>query len=281
MEAIQTLIVDDEPLARRRIVQLLAKAPGFALHGECRNGTEAVAALSAPDTGPDVVFLDVQMPDLTGVEVLQRVAAPLPLVVFVTAYDRYALQAFDAHAVDYVLKPIDPDRFASCLAHVRHLFDQRQASHRHQQVAALLQEWPPLVVAPAPPPTPRFPPASHLGGSPTGAFAEQFLVKQPGRLYFVPAGHVQYLEAAGNYVTLHTQGASHVLRATLSQLESQLNPAHFVRIHRSLVVNVQHIQELRPWAHGEYLITLHGGAHLTSSRSYSNGLQQFLQRFAS
>ena len=279
MEAIRTLIVDDEPLARRRIVQLLADVPGFVLHGECRNGTEAVAALSAPDTTPDLVFLDVQMPDLTGVEVLQHVAAPLPLVVFVTAYDRYALQAFEAHAIDYLLKPIDPDRFGSCLAHVRHLFGQRQASQRHQQVAALLQQWPLPTVPPAPPTPPQVP-ASQPVGTPTGPFAEQFLIKQPGRLYFVPAEQVQYLEATGNYVTLHTQGQQHVLRATLSQLESQLNPAHFVRIHRSLVVNVQYIQELRPWAHGEYLITLHGGAHLTSSRSYSDGLQHFLQRFA-
>lgn len=278
MESIRTLIVDDEPWARRRIVQLLADVPGFALHGECRNGTEAVAALSGPDTGPDLVFLDVQMPDLTGVQVLQHAAAPLPLVVFVTAYDRYALQAFDAHAVDYLLKPIDPDRFASCLAHVRHLFGQRQASQRHQQMTALLQQWPLPAAAPTDPlPPPTSPPVEKL----PGPYAEHFLVKQPGRLYFVPAEQVQYLEATGNYVTLHTQGAPHVLRTTLSQLGSQLNPAHFVRIHRSLVVNVAYIQELRPWAHGEYLITLHSGAHLTSSRSYSGGLQRFLQRFAS
>ncbi|MVN77786.1 response regulator [Hymenobacter sp. HMF4947] len=261
MEPIRTLLVDDEPLARRRIGQLLAEQPDFLIQGECSNGTEAVAALRG-DSSLDLVFLDVQMPDFSGLQVLQRVQdlARVPLVVFVTAYDQYTLQAFENHAVDYLLKPLDPDRFARCLTHVRQRIE-RQQGVLQEQLATLLATLP---LAPA---TPTFP--------------TQLLIKQPGRYYFVPTAQVQYLEAAANYVTVHAQGTEHVLRATLSQLERQLDPAQFLRIHRSLIVNMQQVKELHPWAHGEFLLTLHDGTHLSSSRSYSEGVQQFLKQFIS
>jgi len=256
MAPVRTLLVDDEPPARRRIGQLLADQPDFAVVGECGNGAEALAVLS---DGPavDLVFLDVQMPDYTGLQVLQQLPAPsLPLVVFVTAYDRYALQAFEAHAVDYLLKPLDPDRFGRCLAHVRQRLGQVPAA---PGLAAMLHALP----EPPPPPT----------------YSAQLLVRQPGRLYFVPVAQVHYLEATGNYVTVHAGGDTHVLRSTLTQLAAQLDPAHFLRIHRSLIVNTQHLKELRPWTHGEYLLTLHDGTHLTSSRSCNEAIQQFLQQF--
>ncbi|MGI4742183.1 MAG: LytR/AlgR family response regulator transcription factor [Janthinobacterium lividum] len=262
MEPIRTLLVDDEPLARRRIGQLLAERPDFTIQGECSNGTEAIAALTE-DSSLDLVFLDVQMPDFSGVQVLQRVQhlPRVPLVVFVTAYDQYTLQAFEHHAVDYLLKPLDPDRFARCLAHVRQRIERQQGGALQQQLAALLGTLPP---APAPP-----------------TFAAQLLIKQPGRYYFVPTAQVQYLEAAANYVTVYAHGAEHVLRATLSQLAQQLDPAQFLRIHRSLIVNMQQVRELHPWAHGEFLLTLHDGTHLSSSRSYSEDLQHFLKQFIS
>ena len=260
LEPIRTLLVDDEPLARRRIAQLLAGQPDFAIQGECSNGTEAVAALSG-DNSLDLVFLDVQMPDFSGLQVLQRVQhlPRVPLVVFVTAYDQYALQAFEHHAVDYLLKPLDPDRFARCLAHVRQRVERQPGSTPPPRLAALLSTLPPV-------------PA-------TAAFSTQLLIKQPGRYYFVPTAQVQYLEAAANYVTVYAQGSAHVLRATLGQLERQLDPAQFLRIHRSLIVNTQQVKELHPWTHGEFLLTLHDGTHLSSSRSYSAGLQHFLQQF--
>ncbi|UOQ76573.1 LytTR family DNA-binding domain-containing protein [Hymenobacter sp. 5516J-16] len=243
MEPIRTLLVDDEPLARRRLAQLLSEAPDFTISGECRNGAEALAALQQ---GPvvDVVFLDVQMPDLSGVQVLRQLEGegPWPLVVFVTAYDQYTLQAFETHAVDYLLKPIDEERFQGCLAHLRRLLTQRQAA----------------AVAPA----------------------EQLLVKQPGHYYFVAAEQVQYLEARGNYVTVHADGRQHQLRATLAQLESRLDPQGFLRVHRSVVVNTRYLKELRPWTRGEYLLTLLDGTHLTSSRGYADNIQRFLKGFA-
>jgi two-component system LytT family response regulator len=259
---IRTLIVDDEPLARRRIVQLLKQAPAFELTGECRNGTEAVAHLSPTVPAVDLVFLDVQMPDLTGLQVLQQLPAQqLPLVVFVTAYERYTLQAFEAHAIDYLLKPIDPDRFHRCLTHVQHLMQQRTPPLQ-QQLQALLREMTP----PAPPALPTTP-------------TNQFLIKNNGRLFFVDAGDVRYLEARGNYVVVHAQGQEHSLRSTLTQLATQLDSNQFIRIHRSLIVNCAFIKELRPWAHGEYLVTLHDDTHLASSRSYNESVQRFLQRF--
>lgn len=267
MEPIRTLIVDDEPLARRRIAQLLAQSPAFVLTGECRNGTEALARLAAPNPPVELVFLDVQMPDLSGLQVLQQVpAAHLPLIVFVTAYDRYTLQAFEAHAVDYLLKPLDPDRFRRCLAHVQHLVQQRVPHQLSPQIQALLRAIAPSVPVVVPQLAPAWP--------------TQLLLKDKGRLYFVPTEQVHYLEAQGNYVAVHTQGQVHALRTTLSQLKSQLDPAQFLQIHRSLLVNSAFIKELRPWVHGEYLITLHDDTHLTSSRSYNESLQQFLQRFA-
>jgi two-component system LytT family response regulator len=262
LDPIRTLIVDDEPLARRRIGQLLAEWPGFSIQGECSNGTETVAALTE-DSDLDLVFLDVQMPDFSGLQVLQRVQhlPNLPLVVFVTAYDHYTLQAFENHAVDYLLKPLDPDRFARCLTHVTQRLERQHLGPLQQQLATLLRTLPPAPAAPT--------------------FSTQLLIKQPGRFYFVPTAQVQYLEAAANYVTVHAQGAEHVLRATLSQLERQLDPAQFLRIHRSLIVNMQQVKELHPWAHGEFLLTLHDGTHLSSSRSYSEGVQQFLRQFIS
>ncbi|TGD79898.1 LytR/AlgR family response regulator transcription factor [Hymenobacter wooponensis] len=265
MELIRTLIVDDEPLARRRLAQLLAEVPGYALVGQCRNGTEALQRLTDATQPVDLVFLDVQMPDLSGLQVLEKLAGhPQPLVVFVTAYDHYTLQAFEAHVVDYLLKPVDPDRFARCLAHVRQLVAQRTTYQLRHQLTTLLREVAPPVAAPV------------LDQAPI----EQFLIKERGRLYFVRADQAQYLEASGNYVTVHALGQQHSIRSTLSQLEGKLNPATFIRIHRSLIVNSAYIKELRPWAHGEYLVTLHNDTHLTSSRSYSGSLQRFLHRFA-
>lgn len=262
MDAIRTLIVDDEPLARRRVTQLLAARSGFTVQGECANGAEAVAFL-AGEVPVDLLFLDVHMPDISGLQVLQQVQhlPRLPLVVFVTAYDQYTLQAFDNHAVDYLLKPLDPDRFDRCLTHVCRRVEQRGGDSLHQQLAALLGTLP---AAPAP-----------------VAYSTRLLIKQPGHFYFVATAQVQYLAAAANYVTVHAQAEQHILRTTLGQLEQQLDPAQFLRIHRSFIVNMQQVKELRPWTHGEYLLTLHDGTHLNSSRGYAENLQQFLKQFIS
>ncbi|TDN36801.1 response regulator transcription factor [Hymenobacter sp. UV11] len=263
---LRTLLVDDEPLARSLVRELLADFPDLTVAGECANGTEALGALQ---TGAyDVVFLDVQMPDLDGVQVLQRLQAagqPLPLVVFVTAYDQYAVAAFGLHAVDFLLKPLDPDRFAECVGRVQQQAAQRGGPALSTELAALLRAWPgPAGPAPTPP----------------AAYQDRFVVKQPERQFFVPAADVFYLEATGSGALLHTAGAAHPVRTPLGQLAERLDPAHFLRIHRSVVINTDHIAEFRAWAHGEYLFRMANGQHVTSSRSYNEAIQQFLKRFA-
>ncbi|MDF7813873.1 LytTR family DNA-binding domain-containing protein [Hymenobacter sp. YC55] len=261
---IRTLLVDDEPLARGLVRELLADFPRLTVAGECQNGTEALAALQAG--AYDVVFLDVQMPDLDGVQVLQRLRAaghPLPLVVFVTAYDQYAVAAFGLHAVDYLLKPLDPDRFTECVDRVQQQVTQRQTQTLNADLAALLQAWP-----------------GRPGSAPPPEYQDRFVVKQPERQFFVPATEVCYLEATGSGVLLHTARATHPVRATLGQLAERLDPAHFLRIHRSYVINTSHIVEFKSWTHGEYLFRMTNGQHVSSARSYNAGIQQFLKRFA-
>ncbi len=266
METIRTLLIDNEPLARRHLAQLLAGVADFAVVGECRNGAEAVAALQA---GPavDLLFLDVQLPDSGGLQALQQLrprgGAP-PLVVFATAHDCYTLQAFEMHAVDYLLKPLDPDRFGRCLAHVRHLLAQRRrAAQLTDHPVALLRDGPA---------------AERPGAARPADPARRLLIKQQGRLFFVPTQQVRYVEATGNYVAIHAGDQIHAMRTTLNQLASQLDPHLFLRIHRSFIVNLSFVKELRPWAHGEYLITLHDGMHLASSRSYSLAIQGYMKR---
>ncbi|MBC6992157.1 two component transcriptional regulator, LytTR family [Hymenobacter daecheongensis DSM 21074] len=259
MSPIRTLLVDDEPLARSLLRELLADFPALAVTGEAANGTEALAALH---TGAyDVVFLDVQMPDLDGVQVLRRLQAagqPLPLVVFVTAYDQYAVQAFALHAVDYLLKPLDPDRFADCVGRVQQQLALRQDQARVPELEALLHGW----------------------TAPAADYQDQFLVKLPARSFFVPAAEVCYFEATGNGVLLHAAGGHYPLRTALGQLAERLDPAVFLRIHRSCIVNPAHIVDFKHWSHGEYLFRMANGQHVTSSRSYSAGVQQLLKRFA-
>lgn len=260
MRPIRTLLVDDEPLARSLLRELLADFPTLTVTGECANGTEALAALQMGTY--DIVFLDVQMPDLDGVQVLRRLQAagqPLPLVVFVTAYDQYAVQAFALHAVDYLLKPLDPDRFADCVGRVQQQLSLRQNQARVPELEALLQSWTATAAA---------------------DYQDRFLVKLPERNFFVPATEVFYLEATGNNVLLHTAGQHYPLRTALGLLAERLDPSVFLRIHRSCIVNTAHIVDFKHWSHGEYLFRMANGQHVTSSRSYSAGVQQLLKRFA-
>ncbi|OUJ70562.1 LytR/AlgR family response regulator transcription factor [Hymenobacter crusticola] len=273
MDPIRALLVDDEPLARRLLRELLTDFPMVEVTGECTNGREALAALQTHTY--DLAFLDVQMPDLDGVQVLRQASEAgqrLPLIVFTTAYDQYAVQAFALHAVDYLLKPIDPDRFADCLARVQQRLAQQQSHAVSAHLASLLGAWP--AAAPVASST-----STATSPAPT-EYQDRFLIRTAERNFFVPAAEVLYLEATGNAITLHTLGQPHMLRTPLSQLESRLDPATFLRIHRSCIINVNHIREFKHWAHGEYVFRMENGAHVTSSRSYSAVIQQFLKRFA-
>lgn len=243
MERIRTLIVDDERLARRRIRRLLAASPEFDVVGECGSGGEAIDYLRERDA--DLMFLDVQMPGTDGFAVLENLpGSHPPLVVFVTAYDDYALRAFEVHAVDYLLKPFDPERFARTVARVRQIVHRRNGEESGK-LEALLAE---VRNRPSP--------------------ASRFAVKGTGRVFFVKQEDIDWVEAADNYVCLHVGNDTHLLRETMNAIETRLDTGRFARIHRSAIVNLDRIKELRPWFHGEYVVVLQSGSELTLSRSY-------------
>ncbi|MHB8522444.1 MAG: LytR/AlgR family response regulator transcription factor [Limisphaerales bacterium] len=247
---IQTLIIDDEPLARERLRKLLSAEADIKIAGEYTDGREALAAIQT--LAPDLIFLDVQMPELDGFGVLEALSGErLPVVVFVTAYDKFALKAFEVHAVDYLLKPFDRERFLKTLARVRVQFRNHQTGDLHQRLAAMLDD-----LKPRPKSTDRL------------------IVKSDGRVLFLKTEEIDWVEAADNYVNLHVGNESHLLRETMTALEEKLPPEKFLRISRSVIANVERIKELQPMFHGDYVVILRNGTRLTLSRGYREKLQQ-------
>jgi two-component system LytT family response regulator len=253
--AIRALIVDDEPLARERVRSLLEKEVDVTIVGECANGREAIEAIERD--APDLVFLDVQMPELDGFGVLENLdeTRRLPFVIFVTAYDEYAVRAFDVHALDYVLKPFDRERFRDALERARREIARAAGNGGglDKKLLALLAEL-----------------------QDRKRRLERIVIRSGGRVSFLRTDEVDWIEAAGNYVELHVGKDSHLLRETMNKLESRLDPKRFLRIHRRLIVNVERIKQLEGVTHGEYLVVLKDGTRLSSSRGYREGLQKLL-----
>jgi two-component system, LytTR family, response regulator len=248
----RTLIVDDEPLARERLRQLLQQEPDIELVGECADGAAAVAAIR--ELAPDLVFLDIQMPELNGFDVLgQMGGVRLPAIVFVTAFDQFALKAFEVHAVDYLLKPFDRERFQVALQRALDHIRRGQTGDLNQRLSALLNE--------------LKPPTRPL---------DRLAIKSGGRVVFVRVDEIDWVEAADNYVELHVGGETHLHRQTMADLETQLPGDKFMRISRSTIVSVDRIKELQPLFHGEYAVVLRDGTRLTLSRSYREKLNQLL-----
>jgi two-component system LytT family response regulator len=248
---LRTLIVDDEPLARERMRSLLGTEQDVEVVGEARDGLEAVNAILAQS--PDLVFLDVHMPKLDGFEVIETVGPDrMPAVVFVTAYDQHALRAFEVQALDYLLKPFDSERFQGALRRARRQVDNQETGDISRRLLALVRD----LKSDKPPKSDRL------------------VVKSAGRLFFLRADEIDWIEAAGNYVRLHLGAEAHLLRETMNSIESRLNPELFFRIHRSHIVNIERIKELQPWFNGEYVVILRTGARLTLSRGYREKLQE-------
>jgi two-component system LytT family response regulator len=251
---VRVLVADDEPLARERLRTLLAREDWVDLVAECPNGTEAIDAIGRLQ--PDLVLLDIQMPGASGFEVIEAIGPDrMPLVVFVTAFDRYALRAFDVHALDYLLKPFDRERFHEALNRARQTLERRGAGDLERRLLELVQD-----LKPSP---------HHL---------ERFVIKSGGRVFFVRADEIDWIEAAGNYVKLHVGNDTHLFRETMNALESQLDPDTFYRIHRSHIVNIERVKELQPWFNGEYVVFLRNGTRLTLSRGYREKLQERIGR---
>lgn len=238
---IRTLIVDDEPLARQRVRLLLGEEPDVEVVGECGDGFEATDAIES--TRPDLVLLDVQMPEMDGFEMLRRVpTAILPVVIFTTAFDQHALQAFEVQALDYLLKPFKPSRFKEAVQRAR----ERIADRRAGVAARGLMEF--------------------LGQASAAGQLTRLAVKTPGRVTFVELDQIQAIEAAGKYAVVHVGKENHVLRETMGALEASLPPQRFLRISRSVIINIEQVQELQPTFKGENVVVLKNGSRYPSTR---------------
>jgi two-component system LytT family response regulator len=247
---IRAIVVDDEPLARRQIRRMLAHNSGVEVVGDCANGREAIAAIRK--LLPDLVFLDVQMPEVDGFAVFESIEPEaMPLVIFVTAYDQYTLQAFEVNALDYLLKPFDRKRFDKALQRAKaRLAERSEINHRALQILEEIRAR-----------------SSHL---------ERLLIKSGGRAFFLKVDEIDWIEAEGKYVRLHAGRESYLIREAISNLEAQLDPKKFPRIHRSTIVNIERIRELQAWFHNEYHVILHDGTELTLSHGYRKKLGELL-----
>ena len=250
---LRVALVDDEPPARRKLQRWLDADPEVEVVAACANGYEALDALR--EHAVDVLFLDIQMPELSGFDVLaRRPPGPAPLVVFATAYDQYAIEAFRHHAADYLLKPYDHERFAATLAHVKARHRDRDAQRAQQRLAALLD------AVQAPP-----------------AYLEHVAVRHADRVDLVPVASVDWIEADGNYVVLHVGARRHLVREALSRVVARLDPRRFVRVHRSAAVQLARVASLVPASHGDYTVVLHDGTEVPLSRTYRERLREVLE----
>jgi two-component system LytT family response regulator len=247
---IRALVVDDEPLARAMIREMLESDSEVEIVGECANGREAVETIKS--SAPDIVFLDIQMPEIGGFEVLESLDSNAhPYVIFVTAYDQYAVRAFEVHALDYLLKPFDRERFEGAWQRAKTQIKLNRTSRRDQDIIALLEE---------------------LKAGPR--YLERLVIKNGGRVFFLHVQDVHCIEAEGNYVRVYDNQKGYLLRETISSLEEQLDPKQFLRIHRSAIVKIDRIKEMQPWFHGEYRIIMENGKQLALSRNYRSNLQE-------
>lgn len=258
MTEIRALIVDDEVLARRGVRNQLQHAPDVQVVGEASNGRDAVEAIKKQK--PDLVFLDVQMPLLDGFGVIETLPAQYlpPAIVFVTAFDEHAIRAFEINALDYLLKPIDPERFQKTLERVRSQLNNSHAKDRDEKLLALLQSL-----------------KEERNGQPE--YLHRIPLKQNGRISFLDVNSIEWINAQGNYVELHTAGGHHLLRETMDGIESKLEPSKFVRLRRSIIARIDQIRALQPRAKGEFEIVLQSGQKFQSSRRYRRNLDPLLK----
>jgi two-component system LytT family response regulator len=251
---IQVVLVDDEPPARRKLRHLLSAETDMAIAAEAGSGAEAVEVLDR--LRPDLVFLDIQLPDCTGFDVLDSLAfRDLPHIVFVTAHEDFALKAFDVHAVDYLLKPVEPSRFTQSLGRVRNMVAAGSTIQLSSRLDALV---------------------ATLRSNPV--YARRLLIQENDRSFFLEVGRIDWIEAARNYACIHSGAQTHIVRGTLDALSGKLDPTVFRRINRSEIVNVERIAEVRSWFHGDQKILLKSGAELNWSRRYRAGSLEELER---
>jgi two-component system, LytTR family, response regulator len=252
---IRVVIADDEPLARNRVRRLLSGEKDIEIVAECKNGREVVDALERHQ--PELIFLDIEMPELDGFGVMEEVGAEqMPVVIFVTAYDQYAVQAFETHALDYLLKPFDEERFHKALQRARGHMERSRSGEVAARLLAMLHD-----VRPQPTPS-----------------SDRLVIKSGGRVVFLKSEEIDWVEAAANYVRIHAGNDEYLMRETMNAFEAKLDTRRFMRIHRSIIVNLEKIKELQPCNNGEYIVVLRTGKELSLSRSFRDRIQDYLRR---
>ena len=253
-ERIRTLIVDDEPIARRHLRSLLGEHTEIEIIGEAGNGRDAIAAIRKEH--PQMVLLDIQMPEIDGFGVVKEIGAEkMPVVVFVSAFDEYALAAFEAHALDYIMKPVKRDRFHQTIRRAVDLINRRGGGDLRDSLGRLLERI-----------------------ESERRFPSRLAIKTEGRMLFLKANEIDWIETDGDHVKFHVGSQTYLHRTTLTRLEERLSPKMFLRIHRSIVVNVDRVRELQPWFQGDYVLILADGTRLTSGRSYRERVREFVAR---
>jgi len=255
---LRVVVADDEPMGRQRLVRLLQAEPETEVVAACADGDEAVEAIR--EHAPDIVLLDIQMPRLDGFEVVAALGdAHQPAVIFVTAHDQYAVRAFEVHAFDYLLKPVDPDRLRTAMARATSGHARAAQGTVTRRILALLEE---------------------LNARERIRGRDRLVVRSPERAFFLRCESIDWVEAAGKFVHLHVGRTVHALRESMGELEQELDPARFLRISRSVIVNLDRIQEIQPWFQGDYVLILSDGTRLTSTRGYRDNMRRLLGRSA-
>ena len=253
---IKTIIVDDEPLARRNLRVLLERDPQIEVLEECRNGREAIKTINT--LSPDLIFLDIQMPEMDGFDVVAHVGPQhIQAIIFVTAFDQYALKAFDVHALDYLLKPFDDERFTRALERAKSQIAAREINQISERLLALLEERE----------------TERKGSTRDERYLTRLMIKASSRVMLLKVNEIDFIEADGNYAKLHVGRKMHLLREKMNDLEGRLDPAKFVRIHRSIIVNLERIKELHPHFNGDYVVVLEDGRQLKLSRTRREHLE--------
>jgi len=259
-EQVRVLVVDDEPLARMRIEDLLAHTEDAVVVGSATNGIEAVERIRTLE--PDLVFLDVQMPGKTGIEVIREIGAEhMPATIFVTAYDQFAVQAFDVAAVDYLVKPFDDERFEAAFARARQRLSVEGMHKLRAQLLSVLQDGPGMAFTPA---------------DTAPKYLERIAVEMRGKVRSIPVDQIDYIVADGPYAELHTGDRRHVIRESMQALEERLDPKHFMRVHRSMIVRLDLVDTLHRGAGGDYELQLKNGTRVKVSRSRREALERWL-----
>jgi len=250
---IRALIADDEPLARKQISNSLQEFKEIEICAQCANGIETVQAVI--EQQPDLMFLDIHMPEMDGMEVINAIGVEqIPFVIFVTAYDQYAIAAFEKHAFDYLLKPFTPKRFNEAVTRVVHFISERKEKQPAEKLMQIMQELK----------TPN-------------KYSSRIAIRSKSRIYFLPVDDIDWIESAGNYVDIHAGDQTHLLRETMSNLEVKLNPEHFIRIHRSAIVNLNRIIDIQPSGY-DFMVRMQNGKSLNMSRKYKEKLNNLIQQ---